>query len=74
MEREKPRTDGEKMDDNLWLNYMQKRNKYVMILRVEQKNYQKDIVDKCKDQPKLFYRYTNGKLEKQKEIDKQIQQ
>ena len=47
---------------NNWVNYINMRNKYVTIRRVERRNYEKDIVDKCKDQPKLFYRYVNGKL------------
>ena len=28
------------------------------------------IIDKCKEQPKLFYRYVNGKLKNKQEIEK----
>lgn len=41
---------------NHWLVYTQKRSGNGT------ENYEKDIVDKCKDQPKLLYRYINGKL------------
>merc|ERR1711980_73850 len=51
---------------NHWTNYKDKRNEYVIIRKVERKNYEKDIVEKCKDQPKLFYGYVNGKLKKKK--------
>lgn len=30
-----------------------------------QKNYEKNVVDKCKDQPKLFSRFASGKLKTQ---------
>ena len=46
------------------------RNKYITIRQEERRNYEKDIVDKCKDQPKLFYRYVNGKLKNKSEITK----
>ena len=44
---------------DLWANYIRKRNEYVKTHRFEQKNYEKNIVDKCKDKPKLFYKYIN---------------
>ena len=42
-----------------WQVYINERNKYVKICREEKRNYEKDINDKCKEQPKLFYRYVN---------------
>ena len=56
---------------NLWMNYVNKRNEYVKIRRDELRNYEKDIVNKCKDKLKLFYRYVNGKLKSKGEISKQ---
>ena len=35
--------------------------KYVRVRR-EKKSYEKDIVDKCKEEPKLSYRFINGKI------------
>ncbi len=37
-------------------------NEYVKIRREEEKGYEKDIVEKCKDEPKLFYIFMNGKI------------
>ena len=47
--------------------YKLERNEYVRIRREEEKRYEKDIVDKCKEEPKLFYRFINEKI-KHKEI------
>ena len=44
--------------------YKKARNDYVSLRREVERNYQKRIVDKCKDEPKLFYRFINGKLKK----------
>ena len=52
------------------MNYVNKRNEYVKIRREEQRNYEKDIVNKCKEHPKLFYRYVNGKLKNKGQISK----
>lgn len=38
------------------------RNKYVWTWAVEEKKIEKDIMKKCKEEPKLFYGYTNGKI------------
>ena len=42
-------------------DYKLERNEYVRVRREEEKRYEKDIVDKCKEEPKLFYRFINGK-------------
>ena len=41
--------------------YKLERNEYVRVRRDKEKIYEKDIVDKCKEEPKLFYRFINGK-------------
>ena len=37
--------------------YREARNDYVRMRREEEIQFEKDIVDKCKDEPKLFYRH-----------------
>ena len=53
-----------------WQEYIKLRNDYVVIRREEKRNYEKNIIDKCKEQPKLFYRYINGKMTHKHEIEK----
>ena len=53
-----------------WQEYTTARNIYIKIHREERKNYERDIIRKCKDQPKLFYRYVNGKLKNKHVIEK----
>ncbi len=53
---------------DLWNNYIRKRNEYVKTCIDEQKNFEKNVVEKCKDQPKLFYKFINGKLKSKDEI------
>ena len=50
--------------------YQRARNEYVRVRREEERNFEKDIVEKCKDEPKLFYRYINGKLKHKDNINK----
>ena len=42
-------------------SYRAARNEYVKARREEEINFEKDIVEKCKKQPKLFYRFVNRK-------------
>ena len=42
------------------------RNEYLRIQKEEEKRYEKDIVDKCKEEPKRFYRFMNGKIKQGK--------
>ena len=42
------------------------RNEYVRLRREEEKRYEKNIVDKYKEEPKLFYRLINGKIKPKK--------
>ena len=55
---------------NLWNKYKLARNEYVTTLREEQKKFESDIIDRCKNEPKLFYRYVNGKVKTNKSLDK----
>ena len=47
--------------------YQLERNESVRVRREEVRRYEKYIVDKYKEEPKLFYRFINGKI-KHKEI------
>ena len=55
---------------NLWNKFKQARNKIVTTLREELKNFERDVVNRCKDQPKLFFKYVNSKMKARKSIDK----
>lgn len=46
------------------------RNEYVKIRREEEKGYEKDIVEKCKEEPKLFYKIINGKIKPKEKIER----
>ena len=48
--------------------YKLERNEYVKIRREEEMKFEKDIVDKCKEEPKLFYRYINGKIKSKESV------
>ena len=48
--------------------YELERNEYVKVRREEEKRYEKDTVDKCKEGPKLFYWFINGKIKHKKII------
>ena len=50
-----------------WEQYKQARNEYTKVRRDEQRNYEKKIVEKCADKPKLFYKFINNKI-KNKEM------
>ena len=51
-------------------DYRTARNEYVKIRREEERNFEKDVVEKCKKEPKLFYKYVNGKIKHRDEITK----
>ena len=42
--------------------YKDARNEYVKIRREEEAKYEKNIVNKCEKEPKLFYKFINGKM------------
>ena len=54
----------------MWERFKTTRNEYVRIRREEKINYEKNIIEKCKEEPKLFYRFINGKLKTKKGINK----
>ena len=53
-----------------WKEYTEARNRFTAIRRNEQCNYERNIVDKCKNEPKLFYRYINGRLKSKDSVSK----
>ena len=55
IKRNKKKTDTKE-------EYELARNEYLRLRRQEEKRYKKDIVDKSKEEPKLFKRFINGKL------------
>ena len=52
--------------------YKEARNEYVRIRKEEERIFEKDVVEKCEREPKLFYRYINGKLTNRETIDKLV--
>ena len=47
--------------DSRWKDYIIARNESVRIMREEKQNFEKDIMDKCKSDPRLFYKHVNGR-------------
>ncbi len=47
--------------------YKLARNEYIRVIR-EERRYEKDLADKCKNKPKLFYRYMTQKIENKESI------
>ena len=52
--------------------YIEARNEYVKIRREEERRFERDIVKRCEEEPKLFYKYINGKMISKETIDKLI--
>ena len=62
---------GKKIRDKAWKKlkkqrnkihreqYKEARNEYIRIRRGEERVFEKDVVEKCEKEPKLFYRYIN---------------
>ena len=44
------------------------RNIYVRIRREEEKRYERDLVDKCKEEPKPFYGFINVKIRHEESV------
>lgn len=55
---------------DLWENYTSARNDNVQLCREGERNCEKDIVEKCKDQPKMFFQFLNSKLKDKEGISK----
>ena len=47
--------------ENAYERYRQARNEYTKVRKQAQITFEKDIVEKSKDQPKLFYSYIKSK-------------
>ena len=56
-----------KTEDN-WKDYITSRNECVKVMREVKHGYEKDIMQKCKSEPKLFYRHVNGKMRKKESV------
>ena len=41
-----------------------------MVLREEQRQFENDIINRCKNEPKLFQRFVNRKLKRKTGLDK----
>ena len=54
--------------DESWREYVVARNESVRINREERYKYEKGVMEKCKSDPKLFYRHVNGKMKKREGI------
>ena len=50
--------------------YIATRNRYVEVRRTAQKEYEQRVVEKCESDPKMFYKFINGKLNKKETIEK----
>ena len=60
----KPKTE------NRWDEYIKTRNNYVQIIRMERRKYERNVIDKCIDEHKLFYKHINGKMKHREGITK----
>ena len=47
--------------------YKEARSEYVRIRREKEIAFEKDVVEKCGNEPKLFYKYINGKMKSTKQ-------
>ena len=61
-------------NENNRKQYTEARNEYVRVRREEERIYEKDVVQKCVDEPKLFHKYVNGKMTSKGTIDKIIKE
>ena len=50
--------------ESRWKDYVIARNESVRIMREEKWKYEKDIMDKCQSDPRLFYKHVNNKRKK----------
>ena len=57
-----------KRENSRWRDYIAARNECVNVMRTEKRNYEKDIIVKCKSEPRLLYRHINGKIKKREGI------
>ncbi len=57
------------LNTNIREEYIKAWNEYGIIIE-EERNFESDIVRKCKEAPKLSYRYVNGKMKSRNDINK----
>lgn len=50
--------------------YKTARNRYVEVGRTAQKEYEQRVVENCDSDPKMFYKFINGKVNKREAIEK----
>ena len=55
-----------------WNDYVNARNESVKIIREEKRNYEKDIMEKCQSDPRLFYKHVNARKKKGEGITKLV--
>ena len=58
--------------ESRWKDYVKARNESVEVMREERRKYEKDIIDKCKSEPRLFYKHVNGMRKKWEGITRLI--
>ena len=58
--------------DSRWKEYVIARNESVKIMREEKQSFEKDIMDKCQSDPRLFYKHVNGKRKNWEGITKLV--
>lgn len=61
-------------NENNSLQYRKARNEYVRIRREEERNFERDVVQKCADEPRLFYKYVNNKIRNKERIEKIVKE
>ena len=50
--------------------FKQARNEYMKVRKEEERGYEKGIVEKCKEQPKLLYKFINRKIKPKEPIER----
>ena len=50
--------------------YRNARNRYVQVRRKAQQGFEQRIVENCQSDPKMFYKFINGKLQRKETIDR----
>ena len=54
--------------ERAWAKYREERNEFIRIRREEEIKFERNIVEKCESDPKLFYRHINGKLKAKESV------
>lgn len=59
---------SKKRRPDLCENYTDARNYHARLCREVKRSYEKDVVEKCLDKPKLFYQFVSSKLKNKERI------